>query len=206
MPTDDSYREKLDARAENLNRWLMGAAVLFTLLAVLTALVLAKGVALDMATSELINRELDRIQDRFRELDLGLVDGERLLESLEAVERLAEATALDGIGDILESTGEQVVVESGTLQNSEAATVNVELEEGWDYTFIGICDDDCIDLDLVLRLDDTEVEIDDLLDALPIINYSPNASGEFKLDVRMVECAIERCSWQLEGFRRETVD
>lgn len=206
MPTDDSYREKLDARAKNLNRWLAVVAGMATIVALLATLVLAKGVALDMATSDLINRELNRFQDRFAELEEELDSGGHLLEALEAAERLTEATALDGLGDILRSTGEQVDVRSGELQSSRTETVDVRLEEGWDYTFIGTCDDNCIDLDLVLRLDGRDVDVDDLLDALPIIDYSPTTSAQFQIEVHMIECESESCSWQLGEFRRETAD
>lgn len=58
MPTEDSYREKLDARARILNWWLAGAAVLCTLVAVLATIVLAKGVAIDISTMRFIESEL----------------------------------------------------------------------------------------------------------------------------------------------------
>lgn len=204
MPTDDSYREKLDARAENLNRWLMGAAVLCTLLAALATIVIAKGVVLDMSTVRSIEERTKRLDDH----------EERLTDLIEAAERQAEdwkreleATAIDGYERSRRAMDyEDVVVRSGALHSSESEAVSVELEAGWDYTFIGICDDDCIDLDLVLRLDNVEVEMDALLDALPIIDYSPTASDEFQIDVHMVECEIEPCSWQLEGFRTRAAD
>ena len=92
------------------------------------------------------------------------------------------------------------------LQGDNTETVTVDMEAGWRYTFIGACDDNCIDLDLVLRLEDRELEMDALLDALPIIEYSPEASAEFEIDVHMVTCDVADCSWRLRGFRRRATD
>ena len=77
--------------------------------------------------------------------------------------------------------------------------ITLTLDREFTYRFSGICDSDCLDLDLALydRFDN-EVSGDYFLDAQPILSYTPQETSEFRLEVIMVTCLLEPCFWSLQ--------
>ncbi len=105
----------------------------------------------------------------------------------------------DLIRAFVEETGDLTLVgavESGALGASRQMTFPVQLESGTNYLIVGFCDDDCTDLDLTL-LDPggDEVESDYMVDAEPVLLFSPSAAGRFQVRVDMVSCSIEPCAY-----------
>ena len=77
-----------------------------------------------------------------------------------------------------------------------ASPFSFVLRRGCHYSFMGECDRDCSDLDLVLYDDTGDVVASDFLtDDFPVVEYTPSNDAEFTLEVRMVTCLVEPCLW-----------
>ena len=87
---------------------------------------------------------------------------------------------------------------SGMLASGRTARITLTLRGGRDYTISGDCDADCDDLDLVLRLNGTEVDSDEGDDSVPVITISPEATANYTLEVKMADCSSARCRYDIE--------
>jgi hypothetical protein len=92
----------------------------------------------------------------------------------------------------------------GSLSTDQTVELPVTLQEGSEYRMIGVCDMDCLDLDLAL-LDPggAEVASDFMEDALPILVHRPDTTGEYRVEVIMVACGIEPCAFRLATYVKE---
>lgn len=88
---------------------------------------------------------------------------------------------------------------TGRLARSGSQTVNLQGLPGASYV-IGVCDENCRDLDLVVR-DSAGREIgrDMATDDVPVISVS-GAAGPYTVEVSMADCA-GRCHWGVGVFR-----
>lgn len=91
----------------------------------------------------------------------------------------------------------------GQLRQAQTADVPATLEAGMDYRVIGVCDNDCGDLDLVLfDQNNNLISQDELVDATPIVEVRPQWSGAFTLRARMHQCSVEPCYYALVLYGR----
>jgi hypothetical protein len=98
-------------------------------------------------------------------------------------------------------------IKTGALQAGRQLTYPTPLKRGQDYMVVGFCDDDCTDLDLVLLdLFGTELESDYLVDAQPVLIYTPDQTDQFEIRVDMVSCSIEPCSYAVAIFQGQLED
>lgn len=89
----------------------------------------------------------------------------------------------------------------GKLDEGETDSWSFWLEGGNDYTIIGVCDEDCGDIDLAIYDDgDALVDEDVLDDDYPIISASPLSDELFTVDVDMYECDVEPCYFGIAIF------
>ncbi|MEM9300995.1 MAG: hypothetical protein AAGE01_02735 [Pseudomonadota bacterium] len=91
-----------------------------------------------------------------------------------------------------------------SLDESDSEAYTLELSDFYEYIAIGVCDEDCSDLDLVIYDDDgdriaEDVEIDDV----PIISGQPDYAGVYYLEVQMIDCDVEPCSYGVTLYARE---
>lgn len=114
---------------------------------------------------------------------------------------------LDAVRDKNSSSGWHV--ESGTLgggtvigQLSNTGTVVLELnlEGGHEHLIPAGCDHDCTDLDLRVYTGDgnTLLTEDVADDDVPVVSFTPSASGRYLLLISMPKCATPVCWF---GFR-----
>jgi hypothetical protein len=92
---------------------------------------------------------------------------------------------------------------TGSLDEGEQESMTAGLRSGVEYMILGVCDNDCSDLDL--RLYDelgNEVDIDLEVDDYPIVNATPSRSGEYRIEVAMVTCATEPCFFGVGIFSK----
>jgi hypothetical protein len=96
---------------------------------------------------------------------------------------------------------EPLVWDSGSLRDDARQQFTVTLEEGMSYALVGVCDEDCSDLDLglfdgegLLVVEDTEI------DDAPLIEFTVTQGGDFTLDVTMYECSVEPCYYGIAVF------
>lgn len=91
--------------------------------------------------------------------------------------------------------------ETGTLDEGQEIRFSVSLVEGLEFEFVGVCDNDCENLDLVLYDPQGEEVASDLLDdAFPLVAVTPAATGEYRMAARMTICTIEPCAFMVGGF------
>jgi hypothetical protein len=89
----------------------------------------------------------------------------------------------------------------GKLDEDDSDSWTFWLDGRSDYTIIGVCDDDCGDIDLTILDDDNDVVAEDLLeDDYPIVNVSPRKDGAYTIDVDMYECDVEPCYFGIAIF------
>ncbi len=91
----------------------------------------------------------------------------------------------------------------GSLNTDQTITLPITLQAGLEYRLVGVCDQDCFDLDLGMRdPSGQEVASDILEDAIPILAHVADTTGEYQVDVIMVACGLEPCAYRLAAFTK----
>ena len=102
---------------------------------------------------------------------------------------------------ILEGFAEMGTSESGALNNDREVKFSLDLREGVEYQIVGVCDNDCEDMDLLIYdPSGREVDSDRLTDAIPVLSFTAPSSGEYRVTVDMVQCSVEPCSYEIATF------
>jgi hypothetical protein len=99
-------------------------------------------------------------------------------------------------------TGE---VRAGSLTQGERESISVTLRAGFDFAIVGLCDNDCSDLDLRLfNQSGAEVDADIETDDSPVVELTPRRSGPYRVEIVMVSCSASPCFYGLGVFRGGT--
>jgi hypothetical protein len=80
-------------------------------------------------------------------------------------------------------------------------TYPLQLNAGREYVFVGVCDADCSDLDLILR--DARGNVlaqDTLVDDTPVVRYRARSTQQAVLNVTMASCSTSICYYQVGTF------
>lgn len=94
-------------------------------------------------------------------------------------------------------------IQSGAAAGGEEQTIALELDAGRSYGIMGVCDNDCSDLDLQLLDEHGNVLMEDVeLDAYPTILVEPAASATYYATLRMVTCALAPCRFGLAVYQQ----
>jgi len=82
----------------------------------------------------------------------------------------------------------------GSLYDESSEDFHLTLQAGVAYVLVGVCDNDCPDIDLML-LDDSgnEVDSDYETDAVPIVEVTPFRTQSYRVHVYMADCTSEPC-------------
>lgn len=89
----------------------------------------------------------------------------------------------------------------GKLYEDDTDTWTFWLDGGVDYTIVGVCDEDCSDIDLTIIDDDGDVIDEDILeDNFPIVSVSPRRDAAYTIEVDMYECDVEPCYFGIAIF------
>ena len=95
--------------------------------------------------------------------------------------------------------------QTDALDESESKEYVFTLEDGYEYSIVAVCDDDCDDVDACLYDENSnEIECDEEVDDFPIVEVTPKWSGLFTLDVKMYSCSVEPCNIGYAIFRRDS--
>ena len=90
---------------------------------------------------------------------------------------------------------------TGSLSASSNTSHAVSLNGGRRYAIVGVCDNDCHDVDLRLFAPDgNSVASDVALDDHPTLNFTAPVSGEYRLQVDMVTCSHNPCYYRVQVF------
>ncbi|MBI1250855.1 MAG: TIR domain-containing protein [Alphaproteobacteria bacterium] len=77
----------------------------------------------------------------------------------------------------------------GLRDDAQERIPPTNLEQGGDYRIVGVCDNDCSDLDLSLRDENNnEIATDTSTDDHPVVSSQPQWTGPFHVDVTMYQC------------------
>lgn len=80
------------------------------------------------------------------------------------------------------------------LSQGGANAFTVTLKKGMTYKIIGVCDNDCSDLDMTLYDENNnEISKDQKSDSMPMVEASPKWTGKFYLRTRMYACSNSPC-------------
>jgi len=77
----------------------------------------------------------------------------------------------------------------------------ISLHSDTAYALVGLCDNDCRDLDLVLyNAHGNEVDADHKPGDTPIVIVAPSESERYRLHVIMVNCATSHCFYGIGTY------
>ena len=108
-------------------------------------------------------------------------------------------------GRILEDRGFELSHDlfTGSLRDDENENLTLNLRRGTDYAIIGVCDEDCTDIDLRLFDEDgDEVDSDVETDDNPVVQITPRASGKYRIKVIMATCSTSPCFYGVGVFSK----
>ncbi len=102
---------------------------------------------------------------------------------------------LDQVSMVFTSAGYIPIIEDGgKLDHGSSENYTVTLETGHTYILMGVCDEDCLDLDMALYDGyGTLISRDDSEDDVPTVEVSVTQGGDFTLQVTMYQCNQNPC-------------
>jgi hypothetical protein len=110
---------------------------------------------------------------------------------------------LRSAGDVLGPDGYSLRGDphTGTLKNESSEDFSIVLEGGVRYILVGVCDNDCTDVDLRL-LDESGQEIDSDYeeDDVPMVEAGPARAAQYTVHVYMAKCSTEPCFYGVGVF------
>lgn len=91
----------------------------------------------------------------------------------------------------------------GRLNTGGTDSWTFYLDKGASYIITGACDNDCKNVDMVIKDDDDNVvDKDRKDDDTPVLTLVPSKSGKFTIDVEMASCKEEPCYFGIGIFRK----
>jgi hypothetical protein len=82
----------------------------------------------------------------------------------------------------------------GSLADDDNESFNLTLHAGTTYALVGVCDNDCSDLDMVLYdADGSQVDSDVQTDDVPIVQVTPRETQRYRVKVMMATCKTNPC-------------
>jgi uncharacterized protein (UPF0179 family) len=115
---------------------------------------------------------------------------------------------LDHVGQNLSKKGFELTTQiyAGELNEERNEEVSVRLRAGVRYAIVGVCDEDCKDLDLVLySASGRELASDVEEDDVPVVEITADRDGLYMARAVMANCSAEPCSYGL-GLFSSSVD
>ena len=95
------------------------------------------------------------------------------------------------------------VASTDLLPPSGATTVPLTLPLGYEYAIMGVCDNDCSDLDLAVFKSGVELAVDTSEDDWPVVQITPTGSPNYEIKVAMHQCSHHtECGYQLTVWQR----
>ena len=218
----DLRTELLEHRARTVTWWLTGTAAFLTLV---TLIAVVSGVISFVALRD-VTKEAEANADRAKESADMAAHYERLSEesyqrTLSNEDRIDQLTirivasqsqrreSLDHLVQQSETLLRVIDYEpfdlrkEGRATNDEEQDFSWDLEHGFEYQLVGVCDENCTDLDLILLDSSGNQVVQDLLvDDVPILEITPPQTETYVVRVRMATCSENSCAWRVDAYRR----
>jgi hypothetical protein len=88
------------------------------------------------------------------------------------------------------------------LDEGRSDNYNLQLTAGKDYYLLGVCDNDCSDLDISLYNQNGQlIQEDTASDDKPLVLATPRANGRYQMRVTMASCSSEPCYYSVGVYR-----
>jgi hypothetical protein len=134
---------------------------------------------------------------------VGILEGGTPEGLASGAERMEDRLGLFRLELTRDGYAEVGMPESGTLNQGQEIQFPANLLADLDYVIAGVCDNDCENLDLfLLSPSGQEVASDVLSDAVPLLEVTPEISGDYRIGVRVLACSWEPCGFLLSTFVR----
>ena len=92
---------------------------------------------------------------------------------------------------------------SGNLNQGARETMMVTLQGGGIYAIVGVCDEDCTDVDLRLDGPNGALLAEDIAsDDTPVLEFVAPANGQYRLTVVMPGCSTAPCYWGVQLYQK----
>ncbi|MGH2829601.1 MAG: hypothetical protein ACRDJM_03870 [Actinomycetota bacterium] len=89
----------------------------------------------------------------------------------------------------------------GSLRDDANDSFSLTLRSGTAYALVGVCDNDCSDLDLVLYdADGDEADSDIQTDDVPIVQVTPRETMRYRVKVIMATCKTNPCWYGIGAY------
>jgi hypothetical protein len=115
------------------------------------------------------------------------------------------SSQLTRYGDVFSNEGYARTHElkSGSLDDDESEYFTLELDAGRHYALLGVCDEDCTDVDLRLYDENgNEVDSDVEMDDYPVVEVRPLRTARFRVKVVMSTCSTSPCFYGVGVFAK----
>jgi len=92
---------------------------------------------------------------------------------------------------------------TGSLADDARETMNINLQGGARYAIVGVCDNDCTDVDLrIWDPNGTKLAEDIATDDTPVLEFTATVTGQYRVSVEMATCSTAPCYWGFQVFVR----
>jgi hypothetical protein len=87
----------------------------------------------------------------------------------------------------------------GVLNGRATDSKTVDLQAGVRYTIVGVCDENCADIDLRIWGPSAAKLAEDVQpNNTPTLEFTAPAAGRYRLAVEMVTCTANPCAWGVQ--------
>jgi hypothetical protein len=91
----------------------------------------------------------------------------------------------------------------GGLDSSASTSFEIQVRTGAEYELVGVCDEDCSDLDLKVYDESGNLLAEDATpDDVPVIRFRLSSGSLIRIDVTMYKCAANSCAFGVQWFER----
>lgn len=92
---------------------------------------------------------------------------------------------------------------TGSLNDDARENYMIQLQGGVAYALVGVCDNDCTDVDLrIWDGNGNKLDEDILTDDTPVLEFTATTTGQYRVSVEMPTCNTNPCYWGFMVFRR----
>jgi hypothetical protein len=113
---------------------------------------------------------------------------------------------LDRAADLLSNNHDYTLYREptmGSLRVNASESATVTLTGGRSYMIVGVCDNDCTDVDLRLYNEDGDmVDSDVAADDTPVVQITPERTARYRIRATMATCSVEPCRYGVGVYVR----
>jgi len=95
----------------------------------------------------------------------------------------------------------------GKVKEKVEVPFTAKLSSNISYTILGVCDDNCTDLNLTLKNEKGEkVANDEKENGIPVISFTPTEKSDYKITAQPDKCTTEKCEFGMVLFVPKSAD